>query len=494
MSTFEQRSPITASAQELLAWHLRPGAFERLVPPWDGTRVISRSGNIEDNTMRVELSAALPGGLRQRWKLHHENFSPDGAFDDVLDSGLFPYWRHEHRMHNTGEGLSELSDRIEYRIPFGPLGKAGGGRQVRKHLERMFTWRHSVTQGDIAAHARAAMPPMRIAISGATGLVGRALAAYLATAGHTVVPISRSSLANIPAGEPLSMAPAVVWDPAAGTIDADALAGVDAVVHLAGEPIAKDQWVPPARWSAESKRRIRESRVQGTDLLARTLAAMDTPPKVLVSASAIGIYGDRGDELLTEHVEPGTGFLSDVAREWEAATAPAEAAGIRVVHARLGIVLSPDGGALKRLLLPTKLGAGGPLGSGKQWWSWVALDDVLGAIEYAIARDTISGPMNVVAPHALRQKEFARVAGRVLRRPSFAPAPAFVLKAMLGAELAQELLLASTHVIPDVLTTTGYTFRYPNAEGALRHLLGRGDTVPATPHSAQTTPPEPVQS
>ena len=280
------------------------------------------------------------------------------------------------------------------------------------------------------------------------------------------------------------MAPAVLWDPQAGTIDAEALAGVDAVIHLAGEPVAPDRWFPPARWTQSSMRAIRESRVQGTGLLARTLAAMDTPPRVLISASAIGIYGDCGDDELTEAAPAGTGFLCDVAQEWEAAADPAREAGIRVVHPRFGIVLTPEGGALKRLLLPTRLGAGGPMGSGRQWWSWVALDDVLGAIEHALAHDSIEGPMNVAAPHALRQRELARTLGRILRRPSFAPAPAAALRLVLGRGLADEMLLASAHVTPRTLLDTGYVFRYPNAEDALRHQLGRGDSLDTLPEQS----------
>lgn len=488
MTDFERTTPINTSPAELLNWHLRPGAFERLVPPWDSTRVIARSGSITDNTMRVSLSVPLPGGLRQRWDLHHENYDPAGAFDDVLDRGAFPAWRHEHRMRGAESGTAQLADSISYRLPLGVLGRIGGAGIVRRRLDRMFTWRHTVTRGDIEAHARAGAPPMRIAITGATGTIGRALAAYLSTAGHTIVPISRSSLAHLPAGEPLSMAPTAVWDPKAGTIDADALTGVDAVIHLAGEPVAPDRWFPPARWTQKSMEAIRESRVRGTDLLARTLAAMDTPPRVLISASAIGIYGDCGEQVLSEEAAAGTGFLCDVAEEWEAAANPAREAGIRVVHPRFGIVLTPEGGALKRLLLPTRLGAGGPMGSGRQWWSWVALDDVLGAIEHALAHESISGPMNVAAPDALRQRELARTLGKILRRPSFAPAPATALRLALGKGLADEMLLASARVDPRVLLDTGYVFRYPNAEGALRHLLGRGDSIDNLPSQSTNLP------
>lgn len=472
--TFETH--IAAPAEAVLNWHLRAGAFERLLPPWDSTRVTRRSGSIEDNSMRVELSVPLAAGFRQRWKLHHENFAADSGFDDVLDSGAFPEWRHEHRIAAIDATSARLADSIHYSLPLGGVGRIGGGGMVRRRLERMFAYRHAVTRDDIAAHTRAALPPMRIAITGATGLVGRALAAYLATAGHTIVPISRRPLTHLAAGDPLAMAPTVVWDPAQGTIDADALEGVDAVIHLAGEPIAHDRWIPPARWTTESRMKIRESRIQGTRLIAETVARMEHPPQTLVCASAIGAYGDRADERLDDGSSFGNGFLADVVRDWESAAEPARAASIRVVHARFGIILSPASGALKRLLLPTKLGAGGALGSGKQWWSWIGLDDVLGAIEHSLATESIEGPVNVVSPHPERQKALARVLGSVLHRPAVIPAPAPILKLVLGAELASDLLLASAHVQPNTLLDTGYIFRHPTIEEALRHTLGKLQT------------------
>jgi len=237
------------------------------------------------------------------------------------------------------------------------------------------------------------------------------------------------------------------------------------VIHLAGEGIADK------RWSAEQKQRIRDSRVNGTKLIADTIAALDAKPKVLVSASATGFYGDRGDEPLDESSSPGEGFLADVCREWEAATAAAEQAGVRVVHARLGIVLSPKGGALKSMLTPAKL-CGGKLGSGKQYMSWVDIDDVIGALHHAAATDSISGPMNVTAPAPVTNKEFTQVLGKVIGRPPLLPAPGFAMRLALG-EMADALLLASTRVLPKRLEETDYAFRYGELEASLRHLLGK---------------------
>jgi uncharacterized protein len=296
---------------------------------------------------------------------------------------------------------------------------------------------------------------MNVLISGATGLIGSALVPELEAKGHTVTRLSRSR-----AG-----AGTIRWDPSAGTIDGD-LGGTEAVVHLAGESIAQ------GRWSPDKKRRILDSRVKGTRLLAEGIAALPEPPKVMVSTSAVGYYGDRGDEVLTEESASGADFLARVCREWEAAAEPARRAGIRVVYPRLGIVLSPEGGALGTTLPIFKLGGGGKIGSGRQWWSWVALDDVVGSIVHALTDEGVEGPVNVGSPNPMTNAEYTKVLGRVLGRPTVLPLPAPAARVMLG-EMADALLLASQRMEPAKLKATGYDFRHPQLEGALRHLLGR---------------------
>lgn len=296
---------------------------------------------------------------------------------------------------------------------------------------------------------------MNVLISGATGLIGSALIPELEANGHTVTRLGRSQ-----AG-----ANTIRWDPSAGTIDGD-LEGTEAVVHLAGESIAQ------GRWNPEKKRRILDSRVQGTRLLAEGIVALPVPPKVMVSTSAVGYYGDRGDEVLTEESAPGTDFLAGVCREWEAAAEPARRAGIRVVYPRLGIVLSPQGGALGTTLPIFKLGGGGKIGGGNQWWSWVALDDVVGSIVHALTDESVEGPVNVGSPNPMTNAEYTKVLGKVLGRPTVLPLPAPAARVMLG-EMADALLLASQRMEPARLKDTGYAFRYPQLEGALRHLLGR---------------------
>lgn len=296
---------------------------------------------------------------------------------------------------------------------------------------------------------------MRIAITGATGMVGRALTPFLAAEGHTVVPVSRRAL---PGG--------IRWDPSAHAIDPTPWEGVDAVIHLAGESIAE------SRWTAERKQRLRDSRVGPTRRLAEMLAGMARPPGVMLSASAVGIYGDRGDDSLTEASPAATDFLGELGVAWEAAASPASEAGIRVVHPRFGIILDPQGGALAKMLPTARLGLGGPLGGGTQWLSWVALDDVLGALRHLLAGDALHGAVNVVAPHPVRNATFATTLGSVLQRPAILPVPAVVLRILFG-EMADAALLASTRVTPELLLADGYRFRHPDLESALRHLLGR---------------------
>ncbi len=295
---------------------------------------------------------------------------------------------------------------------------------------------------------------MNVLISGATGFLGGTLIPELEAGGHRVTRLTRSPKSADDLG----------WDPEAGTIDD--LEGTDAVVHLAGESIAEGRWTPG------KKRRILESRRKGTRLLSEAIAALSAPPSVMVSASAVGYYGDRGNELLTEESGPGSGFLAEVCRDWEAAAEPAREAGIRVVHPRVGIVLSTKGGALGATLPIFKLGLGGKVGSGRQYWSWVTLDDVVGAFVHALTNESVSGPVNVGSPNPLTNAEYTKVLGRVLNRPTIFPVPAPAARIVLG-EVADELLLASQRMQPARLQETGYAFRHPDLEDALRHVLGR---------------------
>ena len=300
---------------------------------------------------------------------------------------------------------------------------------------------------------------MNVAITGSTGLLGSALVPRLTSGGHGVVRLVRGTPA------PASAERVARWDPDTGAVE-PGLDGVDAVVHLAGES------VPGGRWTQARKQRIRDSRVRATRLFAETLARLPRPPRVLVAASAIGYYGDRGDQVLREESPPGVGFLPEVCREWEAAAEPAARRGIRVVHLRIGLVLSPKGGALAAMLPVFRLGLGGPVGSGAQWMSWIGMDDMLGAVLHALMNEALAGPVNAVAPAPVTNREFTKTLARVLRRPALLPFPAFAARAVLG-QMADELLLASARVEPARLQATGFAFRDATLDGALRRLLGR---------------------
>ena len=301
----------------------------------------------------------------------------------------------------------------------------------------------------------ASQTPIVVAVTGATGLIGSALVERLRAHGHTV-----RRLVHTPreaTGED------VVWDAERDDPPAEALAGVGAVVHLAGAPIAH-------RWTPERKRAIRDSRVIGTERLTRTIAALEQKPAVLISGSAVGYYGNRGDEILTESSAPGDDFLATVAAQWERATAPAADAGVRVVLVRSGVVLGRGGGALGRMLLPFRLGLGGPIGSGEQWMSWIALEDHLRAIEHAMFTEGLRGPANFVSPNAVRNSDFATTLGRVLARPAIIPVPGAALELFYG-EMARATLLASQRALPQALAASGFDFAHPTLEGALRSEL-----------------------
>jgi uncharacterized protein (TIGR01777 family) len=298
---------------------------------------------------------------------------------------------------------------------------------------------------------------VRVLVSGSSGLIGSELVKRLKAEGHEVTRLVRGLPGPGEAG----------WDPKEGTADALALEGHDAVVHLAGAGLGDH------RWTESYKAEILHSRKEATLLLARTLAGLERPPRVMVSGSAVGYYGDRGDEELTEESGSGAGFLAEVVRQWEAATEPAEEAGIRVAHIRSGIVQSPKGGSLGRLKLPFKLGLGGRIGSGRQWLSWVSIDDEVGGILHLLQRDDMRGPVNLTAPYPVRFEEYAKALGRALARPAVIPTPTLALELVLGRELVREMLLGGQRVLPAKLLASGYQHRHPRLEGALADLFTR---------------------
>jgi len=465
--TFSRRSRIASPAAALFEWHKRPGAFERLSPPWEKVRVLERSGGIGPGDRLVVLVPVAPL-VHSRWTVEHRDYIEGRQFRDVQLRGPFAHWVHTHRVEPEGPNASVLDDSIEYRLPLGPLGARFGAPLVRAKLERLFRYRHAVTAADLTRHQQFAdRAALRVAITGSTGLIGSALVPFLTAGGHAVRRLVRPRSSASARGTPPAsgVGETVHWDPDRGQLDPEALEGVDAVVHLAGESVSE-------RWTAEHKRAILESRIRGTGLLAQTLAQLRRPPQVFVSVSAVGFYGDGGQRLLDESSPPGSDFLAHVAQQWEAAARPAAERGIRVVHPRFGVVLSPAGGALGRLLPVFKLYGGGKLGSGNQWMSWVALDDVVGAIHHLLFTESLAGPVNVVAPNPVTNETFGKTLGHVLHRPAAMAVPGFAVRAMFG-EMAEVMLLAGQRLTPRRLLESGFQFRHPHLEEALRFELGR---------------------
>ncbi|HSW30279.1 MAG TPA: TIGR01777 family oxidoreductase [Longimicrobiales bacterium] len=458
MSTFRltYRSELPGHApEEVFAWHERAGALERLTPPWARVDVEHKDGGIRDGA-RVVLRVH-EGPASFRWELRHRDFEPGRQFRDEQVSGPLKSWVHTHRFLPLDGGGTLLEDEIELEAPLGlPFGPA----VVKGELERLFRFRYRRLATDLDRHRLYAdRPRLTVAVTGASGLVGQALTHFLTTGGHTVLPLVRRK-ERVVGG-------AIHWNPRTGEIDAEALARADAVVHLAGASIAR------GRWTDDRKKVIRDSRVQGTDLLSRTLASLGSDaPRVLVSGSATGYYGNRGDERLDESAGPGGGFLAEVVKAWEAAVSPAERAGIRVVRLRTGVVISPAGGALGQMLLPFKMGVGGRLGSGRQYFSWVDLDDLVAAIVHALYEPSLQGAVNATAPNPVTNAAFTDALGRALGRPTVLPVPAFAVRAAFG-QLGEEALLWGQRVLPAKLERSGFRFSYEGVEDSLRFQLGR---------------------
>jgi uncharacterized protein (TIGR01777 family) len=451
------RSRIDVPARSLFDWHTRPGAFLRLNPPWDPVTLLERRGSIRDgdiSTIRMHI-----GPLHKDWVARHHDYIEGSQFRDTQTTGPFARWTHTHRFEPLDSAASILHDEIDYALPMGTVGSILAGSMTRRRLDALFAFRHHTTRHDLLAHHRHPTQPLRIAVTGSTGFVGSPLVAMLTSGGHHVLHLTRHR-------DKAALPDHAFFDGLTGQLDPKALDGVDAVIHLAGANIAA------GRWTAERKRQLRNSRVVGTAALAHAIASLDRKPRVFITASGIGIYGDRGDQVVTESSAPGTGFLADLGVAWEHATLPAIQAGVRVVHARIGVVLSPEGGALAKMLTPFKLGVGGPVGSGQQFWSWISRDDLVGALHHALMTESIHGPMNAVSPDAPTNRQFTKALAHVLRRPAFLAAPAPALRLMLG-EMADEALLVSTRAQPTVLQNSGYVFRDPDLSAALTLMLGR---------------------
>ncbi len=475
MESFVHSSRIEQPLEKVFAWHTREGAFERLTPPWEHFKVIERRGNIQNNGL-VKIKAKI-GPLSITWVVRHSEYVPEKQFKDLQIKGLFSSFVHSHLFEPFGTSCL-LKDRIEYSLPAGPMGRMIARRIVDRKLRKIFDYRHRIIKEDLQTHLvidriRKSERPLTIALTGASGFVGSSLGPFLTTGRHRVVPLFKKQHIS-----PSKSGRASTFN-RYDNLDVLDNHKVDAVVNLAGESIF-------GRWTKEKRRKLSESRLNTTRTLCEKLASLVEPPDVLVSVSAIAYYGDRGDEVLSEDSlagnrassipsrVPSVDYLSDLCRQWEQATHIAKEAGIRVVNLRLGIVLSSSGGLLAKILPIFKSGLGGKIGSqGNQYMSWIALEDLLAIVMYIIADEDIDGAVNAVSPNPVTNSDFTETLGKILSRPTFVPAPKFLLRSILGRDLTEALLFSSTRVVPTRLINSEYRFHFPYLELALRNTLGK---------------------
>ncbi len=444
------------SAAELFTWHNREGALERLLPPWQRATVLARQGGIAPGghvLMRIQT-----GPFSYHWQARHTDLQPPVMFRDIQERGPFTHFAHTHRFSDTPRGAL-LEDCIDYALPGQGYLPKMLTRQVDQTLGRMFAYREAVLRDDIRLHQDCSRQPLRILISGASGVLGRALVPLLTTGGHQVHTLVRRP--------PVAGRREIFWDPSRGILDRASLPEVDGVIHLAGE------YIGLKRWDAAMRERVLTSRVAGTRLLTEAIAAQSTPPAVFLGASAIGYYGDCGQTEVVEDRPAGTDFISTVCAAWEEAAAPARQAGIRTVLMRLGVGLSQTGGALQRLLALRPLGVFRRFGAGNQMISWISIDDMIAAMLHCLVNADLAGPVNIAAPQPATNEELMTSLATLGRLPLLPAIPATLLQLVYG-QMAGEIALSSCRVSVAKLVASGFTFRHPSLAEALCHQLGTG--------------------
>lgn len=455
MNIFTRTSRLPVPVDRVFAWHARDGAIQRLTPPWAPLAIKWRQGNGVDKGVRVGFDLRVLG-VPMAWEAEHIGFCHNRMFKDRQVKGPFSRWEHTHLFSPAGQGGTIMTDMVAYQLPMGCLS-APLYPLAQKALTRMFDYRHRILAHDLVHYADR-MRPMRILISGASGSIGSALVPFLRTCGHEVIRLVRH---DGPLAED-----EVFWDPYGGVLDLASVGPVDAVINLNGKDISR------GKWTDGQKQAIVDSRIQPTRFLVRKMLEMEQRPDVFVSASAIGFYGEGADAVLTETSPAGTSFISRVCKDWEQTSLPAQAAGIRTVQLRIGVVLTPAGGALARMLPAFAAGCGATLGRGRQYMSWIAMDDALGGIFHILKDRDITGPVNLTAPVPVINRWFTRILAKVMSRPAVFAIPDWISVRLWG-EMGKETLLTSARVAPEKLLKAGFAFQYPDLEAALRHLLGR---------------------
>ena len=459
MYQYRHETEVNADVEATFAWFEHEGSFRRLMPPWEVAEEVRADQSLDVGSRRIFRFPMGP--IKMKWIAEHTAYDPPFFFADKMVKGPFWSWNHDHHLSEE-EGVTTVVDEVRYQVPFGPLGNLVdsilGGMLVKSRISRMFRARELRLKRDLERHATFShLPRKKILIAGSSGMIGTQLSAFLDTGGHEVWKLVRRQIRE--------NENELFWNPEIGELDPEILVGFDAIIHLGGEGIGDK------RWNKKRKIAIRNSRVNSTKLLSEAVASLENGPEAFILASAIGCYGERGDEELRESSEIGNGFLADVCHDWEGSASAVEQSGIRTIFLRSGIVLAATGGALGKMLLPFKMGGGGPMGGGRQWMSWISLDDEIYAIHHLLMNSNSSGKYNLTAPNPSRQRDFAKTLGRVLRRPAFAPIPRLAVKILFG-EMGEKLTLDSQRVLPERLEREGYNFLHSNLEGALRDSLG----------------------
>ncbi|MBK00208.1 MAG: TIGR01777 family protein [Euryarchaeota archaeon] len=456
MYKFEHQTYVDENVENTFSWFEHEGSFRRLMPPWEVLKEIKADKSINEGSIRI---FKIPfGPFKMSWVAKHTIYNPPNQFKDIMLKG--PFWRWEH-VHDfiPQENGTLVKDTVEYQVPLGVFGYFFAGRSVKKRIKNMFISRELRLKRDLENHKIfRSEKRKKILVAGSSGMIGTQLVAFLDTGGHDVWRLVRRET-NLDSKE-------IKWDPEKNELDSDKIEGFDAIIHLGGAGIGDK------RWTKKRKNLIQKSRENTTTLLSETISKLKNKPEVFLIASAIGYYGNRGDEELTEKSNPGEGFLTETVLAWEKYAEAAKKVGVRVINIRTGIVLSATGGALNKMLLPWKLGAGGPIGGGKQWMSWISLDDQIFAINHLIMNKECNGAYNLTSMNPVRQKEFSKTLGKVLRRPAFAPIPKFPMRILFG-ELAGPLLFEGQKVLPERLLKSGFKFTHENLENALRDCLGK---------------------
>ncbi|MCP3425684.1 TIGR01777 family oxidoreductase [Rothia sp. AR01] len=476
MSVFRHTADIPHTREAVTGWYASPGAIQRLSPDWNSKVLQEPSDGLNPGSVTKLLMGvpwaddALPGKLPiragARWRAVHTEYTPGESFTDVMDRGPLRSWRHDHSFADAAGGGTTVSDKVTYELPGGLQNRIRlSARVFEGELERVFGFRTRNTRADLDFHARLRelrAEPMTVAISGASGLVGTQLSALLRSGGHRVITLKRRTGYSGRIG-----ADTIAWDPSQGELDARLLAGVDVVVNLSGAGIA-------GPFTDKHKEEVLQSRLDATGTIVRAMreAVEHDGPRTLVNASASGYYGHDAGEV-DEQAGPGDDFLAEVCRRWEDAAWEAEQAGIRVAMIRTGLVMNSAGGLLAAQLPLYFAGGGGPLGGGEMWQPWISLDDLVQIYAWVAANPEVSGPVNAAAPGGVRQREFAKTLGKVIHRPAVIPTPAAAPAALLGKQGARELALSSARLVPAVLESHGYEFRFTRLEDALRHTLGK---------------------